>query len=517
MKQLRQDQVEFVDGVCDMLAFQDADGRYPNRAVLAQAPTGMGKTICGSYLIKKTYDSSKKHTAMMMVHRQELVIQSAAALCEYGARPHVIASSGVNDICGEVLYNLGKKQGEHWYMGDTRSRIKIASIPTLARMKPEALPPCPSLLIVDEAQHSVAKTWRWLIEYYMKQGAYVVGLTGTPERADGQSLMYSTGGIYNDIYYGPSIKSLVDTNNLSYPDIYAPPDAQIDTTKLHTQVGDFNKSEAKKQAVNLIGDVLSHYKKLLANVGPTLVFCVNIEHAEEVAKQFSAAGYRAASVDGKMGESERADRIAAIGDGRLQVLTSCDIISEGLDVPGVHGVIMLRPTMSRVMYRQQIGRAMRVFPGKSKAIIIDHANNTLRHGHPLADDTEWYPYGRTREEKILTREKRDKSVVVCTSSGCGAVNEIGSSLYCRMCHSLLPRTTKRKEIRIIAGELVQSRDIPTAELIQQEIYALGGPHTVEQDIYREICQKHGLDDTTSAELWERMKKIESWLAQRQED
>jgi superfamily II DNA or RNA helicase len=117
-----------------------------------------------------------------------------------------------------------------------------------------------------------------------------------------------------------------------------------------------------------------------------------------VADQFRAAGYQSASIDGGMDDVTRRARIRDLGDGRLQVLTSCEIISEGTDIPVVSAAILLRPTQSLSLALQQMGRALRPFPGKARALILDHAGNCLRHGLP-DEDREWSLAGRKRRAK----------------------------------------------------------------------------------------------------------------------
>jgi DNA repair protein RadD len=117
-------------------------------------------------------------------------------------------------------------------------------------------------------------------------------------------------------------------------------------------------------------------------VAPAIAFCVDIDHSRRVANAFCNEGWRACYVDGTTPRDERRDMIASLSDGRLDILTNCGLISEGLDIPGVTAAILLRPTMSRALYLQQVGRAMR--PGKPKALILDHAACALRHRLPDA-------------------------------------------------------------------------------------------------------------------------------------
>ena len=126
-----------------------------------------------------------------------------------------------------------------------------------------------------------------------------------------------------------------------------------------------------------------HYRRH-ASGRPAIVFCVTVRHAELVAERFAAAGYRAVAVDGSMSTMERDRRIRGLANGEIDILTSCELIAEGLDVPGIGAVILLRPTQSLGLHLQQIGRVLRPKADGSEAVILDHAGNIGRHGLPCA-------------------------------------------------------------------------------------------------------------------------------------
>ena len=136
------------------------------------------------------------------------------------------------------------------------------------------------------------------------------------------------------------------------------------------------------------------------------MFCVDIAHSKLVADRFTKAGYRAAHVDGDTDKNERRALIAALGTGEIQVVSNCGLISEGLDVPGVIAAILLRPTKSLALYLQQVGRALRPAPGKAKALILDHAGNTYRHG-PADAPHAWSLEGRAKNR---TRQRWSAAV-----------------------------------------------------------------------------------------------------------
>lgn len=507
MKILRPDQTKFISDICAAFETRDSDGQFSNHAILAQAPTGMGKTVCAAALTRQVLDHSPDSSVMLLVHREELFLQTAATLCELGAQPQPIASNRVLNVCGSYLRVRGEAANEQWRLGDKRSPITLGTIGSMSRLLAKGLaPPAPSFIIVDEAHHSAARTWRLLIEHYLKHGSWLVGFTATPERADGLSLMARSGGIYDKLVLGPSIRSLVDSQDLAYPDIYAPSEAQIDLSHVKKVAGEFDREETSRRAITLIGGVLAHYNRLVRGRGPCLVFCVNIEHARRVAEEFRGANVRAASIEGNMKEDERADLIAAIGDGRLDVLTSCEIISEGLDVPGIYAVIMLRPTLSLTVFRQQIGRGMRPFPGKTKTIVIDHVGNTQRHGNPM-EEPDWKVDGRTKSEREENARSRVAGILICQKPGCGAVND-PSDFYCRVCNTPLQKTTIVVQEQV--GELVRLQSLPATQRVLERIWGIDY-RIVNYDMFIGFCQEEEVPIKEHDEVWGKVKNFLSDL------
>lgn len=207
-----------------------------------------------------------------------------------------------------------------------------------------------------------------------------IGFTATPERLDGRGLRES----FDDLVLGPTVNELVTGGFLSYPVVYRPPQEQ--SADYHVKRGDFDVDEQQKAMSErrIVGDVIDHYRRHF-NGAPAICFCVNVEHTRLMAAQFSNAGYLALPVYGDMADGDRDTALRGLADGSVQVVTSCDLISEGFDTPAVAGCILLRRTMSLGLYLQQVGRALRTCQGKDHAIILDHAGNYYLHGHVLAD------------------------------------------------------------------------------------------------------------------------------------
>jgi superfamily II DNA or RNA helicase len=180
---------------------------------------------------------------------------------------------------------------------------------------------------------------------------------------------------------GPDTRTLIDEGFLSDFEVYAPP-AQ-DWHAVKKTGGDYNMSELDKavRKAKITGDAVAHYKKLAPGKS-AIVFCTSVATAEDVAESFRAAGYNFQSIDGTMDADKRRALIDDMTAGRITGLTSCDIISEGTDIPRIECVILLRPTASTGLHRQQLGRGLRLFPGKERLIVLDHVGNTMAHGLP---------------------------------------------------------------------------------------------------------------------------------------
>jgi len=292
------------------------------------------------------------------------------------------------------------------------------------------------LLVIDEAHHSNAGTWAKVLQHYAS--ARVLGVTATPCRGDGRGL----NEFYSHMVLGPTPAELTDAGFLAPARVLAPPGPSL--LGLRKRMGDFDMSQAGQmlQAGQAMGDCLAHYRQHLD--GQTAIaFCCSVAHAEAVADLFNRHGVVAASIDGTMDAATRERRLADLGAGRLKVLTSCQLIGEGVDVPSVAGCILLRPTQSVSLHLQMIGRCLRPQPGK-RAVVLDHVGNTQRLGHHL-EDREWTLDGTPKRD----REKAP-SVKVCPK--CFACLPSGKP-RCGECGYEF--TPERRELQHVDGELVE--------------------------------------------------------------
>jgi superfamily II DNA or RNA helicase len=240
--------------------------------------------------------------------------------------------------------------------------------------------------------------------------------------------------LFNKMVVGPSVKELVAAGYLVPAVTYGPAVAP-DLSQVKTRGGDYAPEglEALMAQSVLIGDVVQYYRKFAAG-RRALYYCISIEHSRQVAAAFCAAGFRAGHVDGDSGDKERERAIAGLADGSLDVLTNVLLFSEGLDIPPLEAVGILRPTKSSGLHRQMNGRPLRPAPGKKNAIIIDHSGNSFRHG--LYDyEPRWSLEGRRREE---SEAEGEAPVQCCPNAECGALIA-SSARHCPHCGTVLAR------------------------------------------------------------------------------
>ena len=168
---------------------------------------------------------------------------------------------------------------------------------------------------------------------------------------------------------------------------------------LHRRGTDYVADEIKElfKKRKIYGRAIEHYKQH-AYGKPCLVYCRSIESASETAQRFCDAGFHFENIDGTMSYKQRQKLIQALRDGHLHGLTSCELITYGLDVPRVECIIMLRPTLSRTLYFQMLGRGLRIWSSKKECIILDHVNNVAVHGHPLTP-VQWDFNGREKKAR----------------------------------------------------------------------------------------------------------------------
>ena len=381
-------------------------------SVLAVLPTGGGKTVIFSHIAQSA--ARKGNRVCILVHRAELLDQASRSLTAMDVQHGCIRANRKMDLTHSV---------------------QVASVQTLARRLHLIPPDFFQLLVVDEAHHTNAGTWRNVVQHF--NAAKLLGVTATPIRGDGRGL----GEWYQAMVLGPSSQQLTEEGFLASAKVLAPPG--FDASGLRKRMGDFDQKQAAQRVKTIMGDCVGHYRKHLP--GQTAIaFCCSVAHAEAVADLFKSAGITAASIDGTMSNDCRQDLLQRLGSGKIKVLTSCALIGEGVDVPSVGGCILLRPTESVGLHLQMIGRCLRPQSGK-RAVVLDHVGNTLRLGHHL-EDRQWSLDGIKKRDSNAA-----PSVKVCPV--CFATSP-SAAQACEECGNIFP-APERHELKQVDGELVE--------------------------------------------------------------
>jgi DNA repair protein RadD len=370
----------------------------PPEAVLYVLPTGAGKTVVASTIIERA--AAIGWRVLVLTHRREILKQTSLKISG-GSFEHGLIQAGLNL--------------------DLDHPIQIASIQTLwARcMRTDKIPlPPADLIIIDEAHHIAAQTWRKIIEAY--PNARRIGLTATPCRGDGRGL----GNYFTKLIEGAQVSSLIRQKFLVPTIYYAPVDP--DLRGVQTRQGDYVVAQLadRMNRDDLIGDIVSNWHKH-AERRKTLVFCVDVAHSVHVKDEFVKAGVRAEHIDGSTPKPDRAAALARLASGETELISNCMVLTEGFDEPSIGCIMLARPTKQIGLFRQMAGRGLRPAEGKTNLILIDHSGAVFRHGL-LEDRVEW-TLDVTKRAENAAHAARDRAqtsrLVEC--SQCSALRTAG--------------------------------------------------------------------------------------------
>lgn len=351
---LRDYQVECLE---TLLARYRAGGRRE----LVCLPTGTGKTVIfaafpGFFRMRKRM--------IVLAHREELLDQAREKILR--ANPKLTVE----------IEQAGRR-------ASTGCDVVVASVPTLGRKGSKRLaaldPEEFYLIVVDEAHHSTAATYKRILEHFgvFDKGTrkLLVGFTATPKRGDGEGLDQ----VFEGIAFSRTLPEMILAGYLS-PVVGWRVETDVDLSGVRTRMGDFATGQLS-DAVNVKERnelVVEVYRERLDG-RRTLVFCVDVAHAKSLAKTFRKARIAAACVTGETPHDKRRKTLADFGAGRTRVLTNCMVLTEGYDEPSISGIILARPTKSTLLYTQMIGRGTRIHPGKENVTVVDIVDVTRDH------------------------------------------------------------------------------------------------------------------------------------------
>jgi superfamily II DNA or RNA helicase len=359
---------------------------------LIEAATGTGKTFIAVNIAQRF------ERVLFLVHREELLHQTIRAFQDAGY--------SADDI--GVIWK-GRQE--------INKRFIVGMIQTIHARLNQFNPNQFDCLILDEAHHATAKSWREVAEHFLPQ--LRLGLSATPERADGAPL----NDLFDEIVYSLGIRGAIEQGLLVRP-LAIQTRTELNLEQVKVRCGDFAEGELQaaldtEERNSLIVQKWTEH----AASRKTLVFAAGIAHSASLAAAFKAEGIAAEYVYGS--DPERAAKLRAFSFGEIQVLTNAMVLTEGFDEPSAGAIVFARLTRSRTLYAQMLGRGLRLFPGKEDCKVLDFVDMTGRHsiitawnffGHetPAGDgviDCSQPVKPMTVEEKEKTLKLKDVTVV----------------------------------------------------------------------------------------------------------
>jgi superfamily II DNA or RNA helicase len=348
---------------------------------LGVAPTGSGKTNIACEIIKRLLPGR----VIFLAHRTELIAQAKDRLAAFGIEAEIEQG---------MLYASGSLWGESRVIVATPQTLFASQDKRLKRFNPWDF----ACLIIDEVHHYCAEAFKRTLTHFLQNpNLKVLGLTATADRADGEALSQ----IMDSVAFNIEINSLIDDGWLVPIEQQMVKIKSLDFSHCRVTAGELNGADLEavmREERNLLG-IGAASVEVVGNKR-AIVFCVNVNQAERMAEIFNRHKPNSADwiYDGtpKKDRKEKLDRFA---NGEIQIMVNCMVLTEGYDNPGIEVVVMARPTLSRSLYAQMIGRGMRALPGvlhegliasedrkdailkstKPKLLVLDFVGNSGRH------------------------------------------------------------------------------------------------------------------------------------------
>ncbi|WP_256869591.1 DUF3427 domain-containing protein [Paenarthrobacter ureafaciens] len=357
-----------------------------NRNLLVAA-TGTGKTVIAALDYKRLSEVAGRPLSLLFVaHRQEILKQSLRTY------RNVLQDGSFGE-----LY-VGNHKPEHW-------KHLFASVQSLASLGVESFEAGQfDVVVIDEFHHALAPTYRQLLDYLQPQ--QLLGLTATPERGDG-------GNVAKEFFEGRTASELrlwdaLDAD-LLVPFHYFGVSDDVDLSRLEWKRGNYDTAQLDRLYTGNDARAAKVIRELRDKVVGTehmraLGFCVSVQHAHYMATVFNDAGITSVAVDGGTDEAARADALARLRNRETNCIFAVDIFNEGLDIPEVDTILMLRPTQSATIFLQQLGRGLRRSDDKAVLTVLDFIGQQRREFRFDLRYRALTGYGRKQLEKAVDEE-----------------------------------------------------------------------------------------------------------------
>lgn len=351
------------------ICFRVSEAFEHHRSVMVQMPTGTGKTVVLAELVKRLKMKNEGLKILIVAHRRELVEQIKATIKRMKM--------------------------------DSRN-ITVESIQTISR-RIDALDFIPSLVVIDEAHHALAKTYKMMWDAW--PDARFLGLTATPCRLNGKGFT----DLFDVLVQSWDIPTFIKEKWLSTYDFVSIKSDGVTQRLLESLQkrgadGDYQNKEMdmllnKRPSIERLYQSFEEYGKDRKGI----VYAINISHAKKIMELYQEHGIKAVAIDSKTPAAERQADIEAFKNGDIQVLVNVDIFSEGFDCPDVEFVQLARPTLSLAKYLQMVGRGLRVAKGKKNCVIIDNVGLYRVFGLP----SQVWNWNAMFEGKLKVGKKKD--------------------------------------------------------------------------------------------------------------
>jgi len=324
-----------------------------NTIALVTHAQGAGKTVTAITDARRMGGRT-----LFVVHTRELVLQARDQFVKLWP-----------DVSTGLFLDEERETEEYNLVGTVQSLTR-----NLKRFAPEDF----AYLIVDEAHHATAESYQKLLRYFRPR--FTLGLTATPDRADGLSALE----VFQNAAHRLSLREAVEKGEL-VPIRCVRVRTNIDLTRVRFNQVQYNRRDIEETVLVPSRDrlIVETYNDHVPG-RKAVAFCVNVRHGEDLAERFRAAGIPAHGVSGRMNVTDRKECLDAFARGELRVLCACDLLNEGWDCPDVEVLLMARPTLSKVIYLQQLGRGTRKAPGKECLVVFDFVDNATRYSQSLS-------------------------------------------------------------------------------------------------------------------------------------
>lgn len=396
------------------------------RRPMVQAPTGFGKTLLAASIVDGA--RRKGNRVLFVVPALSLINQTVEAFAEQG------------------IAEVGVIQGMH-ELTDWSAPVQVASVQTLQR---RTMPDC-DLAIIDEAHN-----WFAFYQGWMATAKYpIIGLSATPWTK-------GLGKHYDDLIIASTTQELIVNGFLSQFRVYAP--SHPDLSGVTTKLGDYHEGQLQ-EAMNkapLVADIVSTWKRL-GEGRATLCFASGIAHAQHLQREFEAAGVSTGYIDAKTSVEDREAVAAKFADGSVRVVCNVGCLTTGIDWD-VRCIILARPTRSKILYTQIVGRGLRTAEAKDDCLILDHSDTTLRLGFVTDILVAQLDDGKMRETP-------ERDGVVALPKECPKCTFLKPAKV-PLCPSCGFKAERQSIIECEDGELVEiARKTNATQTEKQEVYS----------------------------------------------